>query len=78
MDSRMDQYQRNNTETLSEWLGLLKITKENDLEKTTEYMNNMSTVPALAVYNEIVQAVMPKSIVPSPEWFDGNQTKFEN
>ena len=21
---------------------------------------------------------MPKSMVPDPEWFDGNQTKFEN
>jgi len=24
------------------------------------------------------QAVMPKSIVPDPRWFDSNKTKFED
>ena len=38
----------------------------------------MSTVPAPAPANENVMAVMLKSIVPDLEWFDGNQTKFED
>ena len=36
----------------------------------------MST--ALAVYNKTVQAVMPKSMVLDPGWFDRNRTKFED
>ena len=33
---------------------------------------------APAVYNETVQAIMPKSIVLDPGWFDGDRTKFED
>ena len=36
----------------------------------------MSGIPALA--NENIQAMMPKSMVPDPGWFDGDQTKFED
>ena len=36
----------------------------------------MSGIPALT--NENIQAMMPKSMVPDPEWFDGDQTKFED
>jgi len=39
-------------------------------------MDTISTVPALAVYNK--QAVTLKSMVSNPEWFDGNQMKFED
>ena len=38
----------------------------------------MSKTPAQAMSNENVQAVMPKSMVPDPGWFDGDQTKFED
>ena len=33
---------------------------------------------ALAPVNKNVQAVMPKSIVPDPGWFDRDQTKFKD
>ena len=36
----------------------------------------MSGSPALA--NENIQAMMPKSMVLDPGWFDGDQTKFED
>ena len=61
----MDQCQRNNIEVLSEQLGSLRITKEDISEKTIEYIDNMLT--ALAIYNKIVQAVIPKSIVLDPK-----------
>ena len=43
---------------------MLKIT-EKASEETTEYTNNILTVPA--IYNKTVQAVIPKSIVLDPE-----------
>jgi len=36
----------------------------------------MLGTPALA--NENVQAIMSKSIVPDPKWFDSDQTKFKD
>ena len=56
MDSKMDQHWEYKIEVLSEWLGLLRITKENTSERTTEYIDNMSIV--LAVYNEIAQVII--------------------
>ena len=41
-------------------------------------MDTMSTAPALAVYNKIEQAIMPKSTVPDLRQFDGDQMKFED
>ena len=38
----------------------------------------MSEIPALVTVNDNTQATMPKSIVLDPEWFDGNQMKFED
>ena len=38
----------------------------------------MSTVLIPAVYNGIAQIVIPKSIVLDLEWFDSDQTKFED
>ena len=43
---------------------------------TLEILEKMLT--ALAIYNEIVQAVMLKSMVLDLEWFDGDRTKFED
>ena len=57
-------------------MGSLRITKENALERTTEYTDNILT--ALAVYNEIAHAIMLKSMVPDPGWFNGDQMKFED
>ena len=39
-------------------------------------MDNMSKV--LVVYNEITQAIMPKSMVLDPKWFDRNRMKFKD
>ena len=36
----------------------------------------MSTAPA--VHNKTVQAIIPKSIVPDPGWFDRDRTKSED
>jgi len=38
----------------------------------------MSIVPAPATTNNNEQATILKSIVLNPEWFDRNQTKFED
>jgi len=38
----------------------------------------MSEVPAPVTVNNNAQATMPKSIVLDPEWFNGDQTKFED
>ena len=54
---------------------MTRITKDTS-EKSTKYIDNIST--ALAVYNETVQTVMLKSMVLDPEWFNSNQTKFED
>ena len=60
----------NDIEALSEQLGSLQINKEvstNDKQMDTE----MSTAPAATpAVNE--SAGIPRSIVPDPEWFDGN------
>ena len=46
-----------------EWLGLLRITEKDALNKTTEieYIDKISIAPVLVIQNE--QTVMPKSIV---------------
>jgi len=49
MDSRINQYQENDIETLSERLGSLKIIKKDASDRTTK---TMSIVPALAVHNK--------------------------
>ena len=61
---------------------LLRITEEytSNENKTTELAlsEEMSTVLIPAVYNGIAQIVIPKSIVLDLEWFDSDQTKFED
>ena len=66
-------------EVLEEILGSLKITKDNVLNRSTELatpkIKEISTAPALAVYNENMPT---KTMVPDPEQFDGDKTKFED
>ena len=38
----------------------------------------MSGVSAPVIVNNNIQATMLKSMVPDPEWFDRDQTKFED
>ena len=72
----MDQHWGKNIETLSEQLKSLRITEEEALEEIIkiESIDKISTV--LAIHNE--QAVIFKSMVLDPEWFNGNRTKFED
>ena len=69
-------------EALEEILGSLGITKDNisnkSIEPATSETEEMLTVPAPAVYNKNIQTMIPKSMVPDPEWFDRNKTKFED
>jgi len=78
IDSKTNQYQGNNLETLLEQLGSLRIIEENILNEAieTETIDETSIAPVPAVQNE--QVVMPKSMVPDPEWFNRNRTKFED
>jgi len=56
----------------------LRIIEENILNEAieTETIDETSIAPVPAVQNE--QVVMPKSMVPDPEWFNRNRTKFED
>ena len=69
----------NTIKALEEILGSLRITEDNILNKSTEpatlETDKMSTAPAPAVYNENIPT---KTMVPDPEWFDGDKTKFED
>jgi len=38
----------------------------------------MSTILALVMTNNNIQAIMPKSMIPDPEWFNENRTTFED
>ena len=38
----------------------------------------MSVTPAPAMTNNNRQAVMPKSMIPNPGWFNRNRMKFED
>ena len=78
----MARQSQNIIEELEEILGLLRITKDNISNRTTEpttlETEEMLTAPAPAGYNENVLTTMPKSMVSDPGWFDGNKTKFED
>jgi len=63
---------------LSEQLGSLRITKEDASNKTTETETTDTMLIVLAQVVQNKQAVMPKSMVPDPGWFDENRTKFED
>ena len=47
-------------------------------EPATPETEDMLTAPAPAGYNKNVSTAMPKSMVPDPEWFDRDRTKFED
>ena len=66
----------NDIEILSERLGSLQVNEETSTNyKLTD--TEISTAPAAtSAVNE--SAGIPKSMVPDPEWFDGDQTKFED
>ena len=38
----------------------------------------MLIVPIPAVYDEIVQIIIPKNIIPDPVYFDGYKIKFKD
>jgi len=64
--------------TLSERLGFLQITNKASEETYKWSDEEMSIVLALATINDNAQAIIPKSMVPDPEWFDEDWTKFED
>ena len=67
-----------NIEALSERLGSLQIMNEASEEIYKQSDEEMSVALAPAMTNNNRQAVTPKSMVPDPEWFDGDRTKFED
>ena len=73
MSSRTD-----NIEVLSERLGSLQIMNKASEETYKQSDKEMSVAPAPAMTNNNGQAVMLKSMVPDPGWFDEDRTKFEN
>ena len=67
----------NNIKALLEQLESLQIIKE--ASSNYEWTDTeMSVTPAPAAISENVQVGMPKNMVPDLEWFDGNQTRFED
>ena len=66
-------------EALEEILGSLRITEDNVSKKSTKLAtpetDEMLTAPVPAVYNK---NVLTKNMVPDPEWFDEDRTKFED
>ena len=82
MDRQNGRTKTNTVEELEEILGLLRITKDNVSNRSTEPVTleteEMSTAPALVGYNKNISTVMSKSMVPDPGWFDRDRTKFED
>jgi len=61
-----------NIEVLSERLRSLKIINKASSETNKQTDKEMSIAPVPATMNDNIQAVMPKSMVPDPGWFDGD------
>jgi len=63
-----------------ERLGSLQINEEASTEEYEQTDIEMSVAPATAAVavSENVQAGLPKSMIPDPEWFDGDRSKFED
>jgi len=70
--------QTNDIEALSERLESLQITNEALEEISEQSDEEISVVLAPVMMNNNIQAVMLKSMVPDPKWFDRDQTKFED
>jgi len=56
----------------------LQITNEASGKISKQLDKEMSIVPVLATTNNKKQAIIPKSMVPDLECFDGNKTKFKD
>ena len=72
----MSSYRTNDIKALSERLGSLKIMNEVSERMNKWIDEEMSVAPAPT--NKNVQAIMPKTMVLDPEWFNRDQTKFED
>jgi len=70
----MDQHWKHKIETLSEWLGSLKITEE-ALQASIEYIDKISTA---LVQEQSRQTELPKIMVLNPGLFNGNRIKLED
>ena len=70
---------KNAIEALEKILRLLRITKDNVSNRSTEpatlETDRMSTALAPAVYNK---NALTKAMVPDLGWFNGDRTKFED
>jgi len=73
--NKMSLYRMNNIEALSERLGFLKIM--NEASSNTNKQSDEEMPEALVTINN-KKAIIFKSIVPDPGWFDRNRTKFED
>ena len=69
--NKTSSYRMNDIEALLERLGSLKIMNEQSDEE-------MSAAPAPAITNDNIQAVIPKSMVPDPVWFNRDRTEFKD
>jgi len=57
----------------------LQITYEASTDnKRTDTEMSVALEPMAVTSQENIQAGLPKNMVPDPEWFDGDQTKFED
>ena len=58
----------------------MQINKEASMEEYEQTDTEMSVAPATAAVavSENIQAGLPKSMIPDPGWFDGDQSKFED
>ena len=64
---------------MSEQLGSLQITEEASSEyKQTEKEEMLNAPAPVVAMNENIKAGKLKNMVPDLEWFDGDQTKFED
>jgi len=76
--TKISSRQTNNIEILSERLGFLQIMNKALKETSEQSDEEISVVLAPVMMNNNIQAIMLKSMVPDPEWFDRDQTKFED
>ena len=76
--NKTSSYRTNDIEVLSERLRSLKITNEASSKTNKQSDKEMSIVLAPTTINDNIQTVMPKSMVSDLEWFDKDQTKFED
>ena len=67
---------------MSEQLGSLQIeaSEESTSDKQTDTEMSVALAPAPieVIGQENSQAGLPKNMVPDPEWFDGDRSKFED